>query len=88
MQDISRDDNDDAPMQKQSYSIATCLTIQKDLQTCMVDENLFEITNFIKFILSVIEIIDVLEPHSKLFLIQIQINIGAMNKEIESLQRN
>lgn len=64
-QDINLDDNDDAPMQQQSYSIATgkerVLNQPKRFRN-MIDENLFRYKYFVEFALSGAETIDVLEP--------------------------
>ncbi|KAG5600939.1 hypothetical protein H5410_032309 [Solanum commersonii] len=95
MQDINQDDNDDAPIQQQSYSIAIGrkkrVINQRKRFANVVTENLFRYENFKEFALSVAETIDVHGPNSYKEAIsssKVDRWVGAMGEKIESLQKN
>ena len=94
MQNIDQDNNVDAPAQ-QLYSLPTCRekrVINPPQRFANVaDGNFLGYANFVEFVLSVVETIDVLEPNSYKEAISSPETdqwVGAMSEEIESLHKN
>lgn len=91
MQNVNQDDIVDAPVQQQSYSIATgrekrVINRPKRFAN-VVDENLLGHANFVEFALSVAETINVLKPKEVISSSKADQWIDAMSEKTKSLHK-